>query len=152
MLVFGQPNIGDDEIQSVVETLRSGWIGTGPRVKEFQEQFAEYVGSRFAIATSSCTAALHLCMTASGIGPGDEVITSPMTFCATANAILHTGARPVFVDCHRRTMNILPNAEFISNRTSSRPFRSFLSNTEMDLVIHALRDVTEIRGRQCSAA
>jgi len=118
MIVFGQPNVGEDEIQSVVETLRSGWIGTGPRVKEFQEQFADYVGGRFAIATSSCTAALHLCMTASGIGPGDEVITTPMTFCATANAILHTGARPVFVDCDRRTLNI--RAEAIEEKITSR--------------------------------
>jgi dTDP-4-amino-4,6-dideoxygalactose transaminase len=105
-LVFGEPVIGADEIDAVVENLRSKWVGTGPRVQEFQTAFAERVGARHAIATNSCTAALHLCMLASGIGAGDEVITTPMTFCATANAILHTGARPVFVDCDYRTGNI----------------------------------------------
>jgi dTDP-4-amino-4,6-dideoxygalactose transaminase len=77
---------------------------------EFQTLFAEYVGAKHALGTSSCTAGLHLAMVASGVGPGDEVITTPMTFCATANAIIHTGATPVFADCERDTMNIDPRA------------------------------------------
>jgi len=107
-LVYGSPAIEDDEIASVVESLRSGWIGTGPKVAAFEQAFADYVGATHAIATSSCTAALHLSMLASGVGPGDEVITTPLTFAATANAIVHTGATPVFVDVDRSTQNIDP--------------------------------------------
>lgn len=110
MLVFGEPAIGDAEIDAVVQTLRSKWIGTGPRVKAFQDAFTRHTGAKHAIAVSSCTAALHLVMIASGVGPGDEVITTPMTFCATANAILHAGATPVFADCDRATGNIRPDA------------------------------------------
>ncbi len=109
MLVFGNPLIGEEEIDEVVATLRSGWIGTGPKVKKFEEMFAEYVGAKHAVAVNSCTAALHLSMIASGIGPGDEVITTPMTFCATSNAVMHTGAKPVFVDVDPATMNIDAN-------------------------------------------
>jgi len=109
MLVFGEPAIGESEIDAVVRTLRSKWIGTGPRVKAFQDRFAQHIGAKHAIAVSSCTAALHLVMIASGIEPGDEVITTPMTFCATANAILHAGAVPVFADCDRYTGNLRPD-------------------------------------------
>jgi dTDP-4-amino-4,6-dideoxygalactose transaminase len=109
LLVFGSPAIDEAEIAEVVATLRSGWIGTGPRVARFEELFREYIGARHTIALSSCTAALHLSMVVSGVGPGDEVITTPMTFCATANAIIHTGARPVFVDVDRATGNIDPD-------------------------------------------
>ncbi|HEX8552589.1 MAG TPA: DegT/DnrJ/EryC1/StrS family aminotransferase [Abditibacteriaceae bacterium] len=107
-LVFGSPQISEDEIQSVVETLRSGWIGTGPRVHEFQSDFASYTGAAHAVALGSCTAALHLALLAEGFGAGDEVITSPMTFCATVNAIIHCGATPVFADCERDSFNISP--------------------------------------------
>src|SRR5262245_53820958 len=100
-LIFGSPAIDQPEIDEVVATLRSGWIGTGPRVARFEEMFRQFIGARHAIALNSCTAALHLSMIVSGIGPGDEVITTPMTFCATANSIVHTGARPVFVDVER---------------------------------------------------
>lgn len=109
MLVFGSPMIDEAEIAEVVATLRSGWIGTGPRVAHFEALFREYIGARHAVALNSCTAALHLSLVVSGVGPGDEVITTPMTFCATANAILHTGARPVFVDVDRATGNIDPD-------------------------------------------
>lgn len=105
-IVFGSPTIGDEEVSAVVETLRSCWIGTGPRVQQFEAAFAREIGARFAVAVNSCTAALHLSLLAAGIKTGDEVITTPMTFAATANAILHTGATPVFVDVDRRTMNI----------------------------------------------
>ncbi|HEX2028781.1 MAG TPA: DegT/DnrJ/EryC1/StrS family aminotransferase [Nitriliruptorales bacterium] len=119
LLVFGSPLIGQPEIDEVVDSLRSGWIGTGPKVARFEEMFRDYVGARFAVAVNSCTAALHLSMLASQIGPGDEVITTPMTFAATANAIIHTGARPVFVDVDRGTQNISPDgiASAVTPRT-----------------------------------
>lgn len=109
-IVFGAPDIGDDEIREVVATMTSGWLGTGPRVAAFEAQFAHFKGGVPAqvAAVNSCTAALHLSLIAAGVGPGDEVITSPLTFCATANAILHVGATPVLVDVDPATMNIDP--------------------------------------------
>lgn len=97
-IVFGRPAIEDPEITEVLETLRSGWIGTGPRVHQFEREFAEYKGVAGAAAVNSCTAALHLSLLAAGVGPGDEVITSALTFCSTVNAIVHTGATPVLAD------------------------------------------------------
>src|ERR1019366_7643456 len=107
-IVFGSPIVDREAIEAVTRSLETCWIGTGPRVHELEGAFASYVGAKYALATSSCTAALHLSMVASGVGAGDEVITTPMTFCATANAILHTGATPVFADCQRESMNIDP--------------------------------------------
>ncbi len=109
-LVYGQPRIEEDEIQEVVDTLRSGWIGTGPKVSKFQEDFSAYTGAKYAMALNSCTAALHLSLVVLGLQPGDEVITTPMTFCASANAIIHAGAIPVFADIDRETFNIDPAA------------------------------------------
>ncbi|MEI6154460.1 MAG: DegT/DnrJ/EryC1/StrS family aminotransferase [Deltaproteobacteria bacterium] len=107
-LIFGAPRIEEEEIQEVIRCLRSGWIGTGPRVGQFEKDFAEYKQKKYAIAVNSCTAALHLAMLASGVGPGDEVITTPMTFCATINSVIHCGATPVLADCDLDTMNISP--------------------------------------------
>lgn len=107
-LVFGAPLIEEPEIEEVVACMRRRWIGTGPKVREFEEGFKAFKGSNHAIALNSCTAALHLSMFAAGIGSGDEVITTPMTFCATINAIIHCGATPVLADCDRNSMNILP--------------------------------------------
>ncbi|MDO8836206.1 MAG: DegT/DnrJ/EryC1/StrS family aminotransferase, partial [Vicinamibacterales bacterium] len=107
---FSRPAIGDAEIREVVATLESGWLTTGPRVRAFEERFAAYTGAAHAIALSSGTAALHLSLIGAGIGPGDEVITTPITFCATANAIVHTGATPVFADIDPVTMNLDPEA------------------------------------------
>lgn len=107
-LVFGAPMIEEPEIQEVVACLRRGWIGTGPLVQEFERDFGAFKGAKHAVALNSCTAALHLSMRAAGVGPGDEVITTPMTFCATVNAIIHCGASPVLADCLRETMNIAP--------------------------------------------
>ncbi len=107
-LIFGNPKIEEDEINEVVSSLRSGWIGTGPKVHDFEEKFRKYKGSSFAVALNSCTAALHLSLLALEIGPGDEVLVPSMTFAATANAVIHVGARPVLVDVDRRTMNIDP--------------------------------------------
>ncbi|HEX7240272.1 MAG TPA: DegT/DnrJ/EryC1/StrS family aminotransferase [Longimicrobiaceae bacterium] len=107
-LTFGAPVIGEEEIAEVVDSLRSGWIGTGPKVARFEAQLREYTGAEHAMALHSCTAALHLSMLVAGLREGDEVITTPMTFAATVNAILHTGAVPVLVDCDRDTQLIDP--------------------------------------------
>jgi dTDP-4-amino-4,6-dideoxygalactose transaminase len=109
-LVFGAPRLPEEAIEAVVAVLRSGWLGTGPRVAAFEEAFAGYIGVPFAVAVGSCTAALHLALRLLGVGPGDEVITTPMTFAATANVIVHTGARPVFADVDPRTGNLDPEA------------------------------------------
>jgi dTDP-4-amino-4,6-dideoxygalactose transaminase len=97
-LSFSPPNIGPEEIEEVIDTLRSDWITTGPKTRRFEEEFAAYAGAAQAIAVNSCTAAMHLALAGWGIGPGDEVITTPYTFCATANVVLHLGARPVLAD------------------------------------------------------
>ena len=107
-LVFGSPRIEEDEIEEVVACMRSGWIGTGPRVAEFERRVAAYKGAAHAVAVNSCTAALHLSILAAGIGPGDEVITTPMTFCASVNAIIHAGATPVMADVDPLSLNIDP--------------------------------------------
>jgi dTDP-4-amino-4,6-dideoxygalactose transaminase len=109
-IVFGAPDISEEDIQAVVATLRSGWLGTGPKVAEFEAALAVYKGVRSEqmVALNSCTAALHLSLLAAGIGPGDEVITSPLTFCATANAILQVGATPILVDVDPQTLNLNP--------------------------------------------
>ena len=109
-LIFGSPDIQEADIQEVVDCLRSGWLSTGPRVGRFEREFAAYVGAPFARAVNSCTAGLHLAMIAAGLQPGDEVITSPLTFAATANAIIHAGGTPVFVDIGLPDMNIDPAA------------------------------------------
>lgn len=108
-LPFHIPEIGEDEIRSVVETLKSGWLTTGVKVKRFEEDFAKYLGCGHAIALNSCTAALHLALEALGIKEGDEVIVPTMTFTATAEVVLYFKARPVLVDCLPDTFNIDPD-------------------------------------------
>ena len=108
-IVFGSPYIGEEEIDEVIKTLKSGWLGSGPKVTQFEREFAEYVGAKHAVALNSCTAGLHLSMVCSGLKPGDEVITTTLTFAATANSIVHVGAIPVLVDVDRKTMNIDPD-------------------------------------------
>jgi dTDP-4-amino-4,6-dideoxygalactose transaminase len=105
-LPFHQPLIDLDDERAVLETLRSGWLTTGPRTKGFEKDLAAYTGAAHCVAVNSCTAALHLALDAIGVGPGDEVITSPITFASTANVIVHRGARPVFVDVEPGTFNI----------------------------------------------
>ncbi len=118
-LVFGAPAVGDEEIAEVVASLRSGWLGTGPKVARFEVDFAAYVRAAHAVAVSSCTAALHLSMLALGVGPGDEVVTTALTFAATVNAIIHAGATPVLADVDPATMNIDADAasEAVTPRT-----------------------------------
>ena len=105
-LIFGSPLIGKEEINEVVDSLKSGWIGTGPKVAKFESLIRDYTGAKYALAVNSATAGLHLSLVVSGIGRGDEVITTPMTFCASANVIEHVGGKPVFVDVDVKSMNI----------------------------------------------
>jgi dTDP-4-amino-4,6-dideoxygalactose transaminase len=118
-LVFGAPAIEDAEIQEVVASMKSGWLGTGPKVAQFEQDFAAYKGTPHAAAVNSCTAALHLSLLASGVGPGDEVITTALTFCATVNAIIHAGATSVLADVDPVTMNMDPGevAKRVTPRT-----------------------------------
>jgi dTDP-4-amino-4,6-dideoxygalactose transaminase len=105
-LVFGAPSIGPEEKAEVLDCLDSGWLGSGPRVAELERRLAAYLDAPSAVAVSSCTAALHLALRVLDLPPGAEVITTAMTFCATANAIVHAGCEPVFADCDRTTLNI----------------------------------------------
>jgi dTDP-4-amino-4,6-dideoxygalactose transaminase len=107
-LPFNPPSIGEEEIAEVVDTLRSSWITTGPKTKRFEADFTAYVGAPGALALHSCTAALHTALVTAGIGPGDEVITTPVTFAASVNVIEHVGARPILVDVEPDTLNIDP--------------------------------------------
>ena len=107
-LIFGSPLIGDEEIEEVVQTLKSGWIGTGPRTAKFEDNVKEYLGVEHAVALNSCTAGLHLALLAAGVKAGDEVITTPMTFASSANVIEHIGATPILADVERDSMNIDP--------------------------------------------
>lgn len=95
---YNTPDIGQNEIDNITDTLRSGWLAKGPKTMAFEEAFRDYTGGRYAVALNSCTAALHLALLAAGIGPGDEVITTPMTFVSSVNTIIQVGATPVFVD------------------------------------------------------
>jgi perosamine synthetase len=121
LLPYGHQSIDEEDVQAVVQVLRSDWITAGPKVGEFEEAFAHYVGARYAVSFSSGTAALHGAAYASGLKPGDEAITTPMTFCATANCILYQGATPIFADVSSDTLNIDPDevANRITNKTKA---------------------------------
>jgi dTDP-4-amino-4,6-dideoxygalactose transaminase len=117
-LPFHRPLIGEEEIAEVIATLRSGWLTTGPRTKAFEEKFCGYIGCSHAVALNSCTAGLHLALETSGTKPGDEVITSPVSFASTANVIVHCGGTPVFVDVEPGTLNM--NPDLVEKQISSR--------------------------------
>lgn len=107
-LVFGKPYVGKEEIKEVVDTLKSGWWGTGPKAERFEKEFAKYVHSKYSLGVNSATAGLHLALKALDVGPNDEVITTPLTFCSTVNVIIHSGATPVFADVNLDDWNINP--------------------------------------------
>jgi perosamine synthetase len=121
MIPVARPYIGSEEEQAVIDVLRSGWVTQGPRVAEFEEKFANYIGCDYSVAVSSCTTALHLALLAIGVGPGDEVICPSLSFIATANSITYTGATPIFADIDLATYNIDPARleEAISQRTKA---------------------------------
>ena len=113
-----KPDLGEEEKQLVSQVIESGWVSQGPKVAEFEEIFAHYVGSRYAVATTSCTTALHAALSVSSIGPGDEVILPSLSFIATANSVLYCGAKPVFVDVDPETCNI--DAAKIENAVTTK--------------------------------
>jgi perosamine synthetase len=138
MINIAKPLIGDEEKQAVLEVLNSGILAQGPRVKAFEEAFAEMCGVKYAIATTSGTTALHTALLAHGIGPGDEVITSPFTFIASANSILYVGAKPVFVDIDPFTYNIDPGlieAALTSKTKAILPVHLFGLCCDMDPIV-----------------
>src|SRR3972149_10148809 len=108
-LIFGSPMIGENEKREVLDCLETGWLGSGPKVAQFESEFCNYKHAKYAIAVNSCTAALHLSMLTAGIKSGDEIITTSLTFCSTVNAIIHAGARPVLVDVNPLTFNMDPD-------------------------------------------
>jgi perosamine synthetase len=119
MIPISKPYIGETEKQAVMAVLESGMLAQGPRTAELEEKFAAACRTKYAVATSSGTTALHVALLAHGIGPGDEVITTPFTFIASINSILFTGAKPVFVDIDEETFNI--NPELIESAVTPKP-------------------------------
>ncbi len=123
LLVFGQPYVDAEAIADVVDVLRSGWLDRGPRVERFESEFRDYVGAQHARALNSCSAGLFLALSVSGIGPGDEVVTTPLTFAATVHAIEHVGATPVLADIDPETLNLDPPVSRVrSRRERARSF------------------------------
>ncbi len=118
MIYYGRQWIDEDDVASVADTLRSNFITCGPKVKELERRLCEYTGAKYATVCSNCTAALHIACMAAGIGPGDEVITTPITFMASANCALYCGAKPVFADINEETYNIDPDS--VRSRITAR--------------------------------
>ena len=143
MIPIAKPFIGDEEIKEVEAVLRSGFIAQGPKVAEFEEKFAEYIGTRHAIATSSGTTALHVALLCAGIGKGDEVITTPFSFAATANSVLYAGGKPVFVDIDPKTYNINPEKieEAVTDKTKAiMPVHLYGQPADMDQICRIAED------------
>jgi dTDP-4-amino-4,6-dideoxygalactose transaminase len=142
-LSFSPPAVGDEEIAEVAESLRSGWLTTGPRVREFEQRFAQLVEAPAAVAVNSATAAMHVALAVLGIGPGDEVITTTMTFCSSVHVIEHMGARPVLVDVEPDTLNIDPGLvrAAITPRTRAiMPVHLYGHPAEMDAILAIARE------------
>ena len=145
LLPYGRQSLNEENIQAVVDVLRSDWLTTGPKVGEFEERFSAWVGAKYAVSFSSGTAALHATAFAAGLGPGDEAITTPMTFCATANCVLYQGAKPVFADVSADTLNLDPVevGKRISPRTKAIVVVDYAGHpAELD----ALRSLAEQNG------
>jgi dTDP-4-amino-4,6-dideoxygalactose transaminase len=142
-LTFSPPYIGEEEVEEVKKVLLSGWLTMGPKVAEFEELFKEYIGCKHAVAVSSCTAALHLSLIICGVKEGDEVITTPFTFAATAEVVLYQRASPVFVDIDPKTFNIDPELvkEKITERTKAIvPVHIFGQPVDLDPLIKIARE------------
>ena len=140
---IASPVIEDEEINAVIDVMKSGMIAQGPKVIEFEEEFAKFVGAKYGIATNSGTSALHVALLAAGIGEGDEVITSPFTFAATGNSILYTGARPVFVDIDPETFTIDPSKieEAITDKTKAiMPVQLYGQSADMDAIMKIAKE------------
>lgn len=141
-IMFGAPHIEEGEIEEVVATLRSGWLGTGPKTAQFERLVADFAGAKHGLALNSCTAGLHLSLLACGIGSGDEVITVPLTFSSTVNSIIHSGGTPVFVDVERQTGNLDPaNIErAITSKTKAiLPVHMYGRPCDMDQIMEIAR-------------
>ena len=139
---IASPQIGKEEIKAVTEVLKSGMLAQGPKVAEFEKNFAKFIGTKFAVATSSGTTALHTALLAAGIGPGDEVITSSFTFIASSNSILYVGARPVFVDIDKETYNLDPEKieKAINKKTKAiMPVHLYGSSCDMTKIMAIAR-------------
>lgn len=144
-LLFSPPAIGEEEVAEVVDTLRSGWITTGPKTRRFETEFAGYLGAPAALALNSCTAGLHTSLRVLGVGPGDEVITTPMTFTSTVNVIEHVGARPVLADIEPDTLNLSPSEveRLLSPRTKAVIAVHYAGHPA---ALDELHDLTSARG------
>ena len=158
---IAKPIIGDEEIENVVEVLKSGMIAQGPKVEEFEEKFAEWVGADYGIAVNSGTAALHVALLSCDIGEGDEVITTPFTFIASGNSILYTGAKPVFADIDLKTYTIDPNSieNLISENTKAiLPVQLYGQSANMDKIneiaekygLTVIEDAAQAHGATCN--
>lgn len=142
-LPISRPKLGKQEIKEIIDTLRSGWITTGPKSFKFEDMFKKYVGARHAIALNSCTSALQLALSSTGVSEGDEVILSPFTFVSQANVIIHLGARPVFADIKEDTLNIDPESikAKISDRTKAIMMTHFAGQPcERDRIIKIAKE------------
>ena len=158
---IAKPIIGDEEIENVVEVLKSGMIAQGPKVEEFEQKFAEWVGADYGIAVNSGTAALHVALLSCGIGKGDEVITTPFTFIASGNSILYTGAKPVFADIDLNTYTIKPESieKLITENTQAiMPVQLYGQSANMDRIneiaekhgLIVIEDAAQAHGATCN--
>ena len=158
---IAKPIIGDEEIENVVEVMKSGMIAQGPKVEEFEQKFADWVGAEYGIAVNSGTAALHTALLACGIGPEDEVITSPFTFIASGNSILYTGAKPVFADIDLKTYTLNPDAIeglITENTKAILPVQLYGQSANMDRIneiaekhgLMVIEDAAQAHGATCN--
>jgi dTDP-4-amino-4,6-dideoxygalactose transaminase len=158
---IAKPMIGDEEIENVVEVLKSGMIAQGPKVAEFEQKFAEWVGAEYGIAVNSGTAALHTALLACDIGPGDEVITTPFTFIASGNSIVYTGAKPVFADIDLKTYTLNPDAIeglITENTKALMPVQLYGQSANMDKIneiaekygLIVIEDAAQAHGATCN--